>query len=192
ALMAYLARCAPERIPITLIEGAVKDEVERMEALAALAEVSLIKHDPFEDGTLAVTVHRLVQAVARARSVALGLAANPVEQLVGRLVAIYPQGNYSNPRTWPLCNQLTPHLLALRETASDEVLKMGQWANLLNRAGHYLIDRASYVEAGALIDEALAVSERVLGSEHPDTVTSLNNFANLLHERGDLTRARSL
>ena len=46
ALMAYLAQCAPERIPMTLVEGAVEDEAERMKALAALAEVSLVKHDP--------------------------------------------------------------------------------------------------------------------------------------------------
>ena len=65
-------QCAPERIPMTLVEGAIDDEAERMEALAALAEVSLVKHDPFEDGTPAVTVHRLVQAVARARANANG------------------------------------------------------------------------------------------------------------------------
>jgi TIR domain-containing protein/NB-ARC domain-containing protein len=51
ALMAYLALCAPERIPMTLVEGAVEDEAERLQALAALAEVSLVKHDPFQDGT---------------------------------------------------------------------------------------------------------------------------------------------
>src|SRR5262245_54829914 len=73
-LMAYLAQCAPERIPMTLVEGAVDSEAQRMEALAALAEVSLVKHDPFEDGTPAVTVHRLVEAVARARSNANGSA----------------------------------------------------------------------------------------------------------------------
>jgi hypothetical protein len=41
-------------------------------ALAALAEVSLAKHAPFEDSTPAVMVHRLVQVVARARSKASG------------------------------------------------------------------------------------------------------------------------
>jgi hypothetical protein len=45
-LMAYLAQCAPERIPMTLVEGAVEGEVERQQALAALSEVSLLKHDP--------------------------------------------------------------------------------------------------------------------------------------------------
>src|SRR5262249_17049614 len=67
ALMAYLAHCAPDRIPMTLVEGAVEDEAERLQALAALAEVSLVQH-PFEDGTLAVTVHRLVHALAPAPS----------------------------------------------------------------------------------------------------------------------------
>ena len=91
ALMAYLAQCAPERIPMTLVEGAVEDEAERLKALAALAEVSLVKHDPFEDGTPAVTVHRLVQAVARARSEANGSAQDAVGRLIARLVATYPE-----------------------------------------------------------------------------------------------------
>jgi hypothetical protein len=30
ALMAYLAQCAPKRIPMTLVEGAVEDEAERL------------------------------------------------------------------------------------------------------------------------------------------------------------------
>ena len=90
--MAYFAQCAPERIPMTLVEGAIEDEAERMKALAALAEVSLLKHDPFEDGTPAVTVHRLVQAVARARSEANGSAQDAVGRLIARLVAIYPGG----------------------------------------------------------------------------------------------------
>ena len=66
-LMAYLAQCSPERIPMILVEGAVEDEVQRLQAFAALADASLVKHDPFEDNTPAVTVHRLVQTVARAR-----------------------------------------------------------------------------------------------------------------------------
>jgi hypothetical protein len=114
ALMAYLAQCAPERIPMTLVEGAIEDETERVKALAALAEVSLLKHDPFEDGSPAVTVHRLVEAVARARSKANGSAQDAVGRLIARLVATYPGDGYSHPRSWPLCAKLTPHLLARR------------------------------------------------------------------------------
>jgi hypothetical protein len=85
ALMAFLAYCAPERIPMTLVEGAMDDETERLEALAALAEVSLVKHDPFEDGTPAVTMHRLVQMVARARSQSGSTAQSAAKRLIARL-----------------------------------------------------------------------------------------------------------
>src|SRR4030095_4433694 len=103
ALMAYLAQCAPERIPMTLVDGAVEDEAERLQALAALAEVSLVKHDPFQDGTPAETVHRVVQTVARARSEANGMVQGAVERLIARLVTTYPEDSYGNPTSCALC-----------------------------------------------------------------------------------------
>jgi hypothetical protein len=43
--MAYLAQCAPESIPMILVEGAIEDQVTCLQSLGALAEVSLVKHD---------------------------------------------------------------------------------------------------------------------------------------------------
>ena len=192
ALMAYLAHCSPERIPMTLVEGAVEDEAERMKALTALAEVSLLKHHPFEDSTPAVTVHRLVQAVARARSEANGSAQDAVGRLIARLVAIYPEEGYDDPQSWPLCGQLTPHLLAQRETGRGDASEIAGWADLLNWAGGYFQGRAIYSRAEPLIRDALAIREKALGPEHPDTATSLNNLAVLLRAQGDLSGARSL
>jgi tetratricopeptide (TPR) repeat protein len=190
-LMAYLAQCAPERIPMTLVEGAVDDEAERLQALAALAEVSLLKHDPFEDGTPAVTVHRLVQTVERARSEANGSAQKAVERLIARLVAIYQKDSYSDPRSWPLCAHLTPHLLAQRDQR-DDALVIADWAELLNRAGSYLYRRAAYSQAAQLFRDALAIREKVLGPEHPKTATGLDNLATLLRDQGDFAGARPL
>jgi tetratricopeptide (TPR) repeat protein len=185
ALMAYLAQCAPERIPMTLIEGAVEDKAGRTKALGSFAEVSLVKHDPFEDGTPAVTVHRLVQAVARARSQTNGSAQGAVERLIARLVATYPQES-RDPQSWPLCAKLTPHLLA-RRGADDTWV-----SDLLIRAGGYFHGRAAYFQAGPLLRDALAIDEKARGSEHPDTATSLNNLAYLLRDQGDLAGARPL
>jgi tetratricopeptide (TPR) repeat protein len=185
-LMAYLAQCAHERIPMTLVEGAVEDEVECMEALAAIAEVSLVKHDPFEDGTPAVTVHRLVQAVARARSEANGSAQDAIGKLIARLTASYPEDGYDNPQSWPLCAKLTPHLLARRGADDASVF------HLLGRTGEYFHGRAAYSQAAPLLRDALAFSVKVLGPEHPDTAISLNNLANVLRAQGDLAEARPL
>jgi hypothetical protein len=49
-LMAYLGQCAPERIPVALVEGAIKDEAERAAALLALTEISRGRHSG-GDGT---------------------------------------------------------------------------------------------------------------------------------------------
>src|SRR5262249_1215102 len=169
----YLAHCAPERIPMTLVEGAIEHETE---ALGALSEVSLVKHDPFEDGTQAVTVHRLVQAAGRARSQENGSVQEAVERLVASLAAIYPEECWRGLQSWRLCAHLTPHLLARRDACP---------ASLLDRAGDYLFNRAAYSQAGQLFRDALAIREKMLGPEHPDTATSLNRLSQLLDCQGD-------
>src|SRR5919201_795225 len=185
-LMAYLAQCAPEQIPMTLVEGAVEDELERMEPLAALAEVSLLKDDPFEDGTPAVTVPRLVQAVAPARAEANGCAQDAIEKMIERLTASYPEDSYDNPQSWPLCAKLTPHLLTRRGADDPSVF------HLLGLTGEYFHGRAAYSQAAPLLRDALANCEKTLGPEHRDTAGSLNKLANVLRAQGDLAEARPL
>jgi tetratricopeptide (TPR) repeat protein len=188
ALMAYFAECAPERIPMTLVEGAVEDEADRQRALAALAEVSLLKHNPFEDATPAVTIHRLVQTVARARSETNGSVQDAVRRLIARLAVTYPVGEegYSNPQSWPLCAKLMPHVLARRGPNDVSV------SELLNRVGSYLHGRAAYSQAASLFRDALAIREKALGPEHPETAASLNNLALLLGDLGEFAGARPL
>jgi hypothetical protein len=66
-LMALLAFFAPDEIPLWLIPDSVVPEKEREDALTALARVSLVAYDTSSDGAKAVSVHRLVQEVMRAR-----------------------------------------------------------------------------------------------------------------------------
>jgi tetratricopeptide (TPR) repeat protein len=91
---------------------------------------------------------------------------------------------------------------------------------LMGRAGSYFHGRGSYAEAAQpvtqlglrrdrcelagialsrqraarllLRQDALAISEKTLGPEHPDTAASLNNLAVLLHDQGDYAGARPL
>jgi tetratricopeptide (TPR) repeat protein len=199
ALMEYLAQCAPERIPMKLVEGALDDEDERREALRVLAEVSLLRHDQFENGAPAVTVHRLVQSVTRARSEIKGSAQDAVGRLIAQLVVLYPKNAHSDPQSWPLCAQLTPHLLALRD-GCDAIALVGEWLALFARALPILFDRASsyfhgrgaYSQAEELLRDALEIREEALGPKHPGTAQSLNNLAFLLQQQGNFARARPL
>jgi tetratricopeptide (TPR) repeat protein len=66
-IMGLIAHYAPEQIPLWLIPENAMPEMERDEAIEALQRVLLIAHDPLTDGSPAISVHRLVQEVVRAR-----------------------------------------------------------------------------------------------------------------------------
>jgi uncharacterized protein HemY len=79
--MGFLGYCAPVRVPIYFLQALPDSE----QAVAVLAELSLIRHDPFEDGVPAVSVHRLVQAVARHRAEAKDAAEAMIERVTEAL-----------------------------------------------------------------------------------------------------------
>ncbi len=185
-LIEYLAECGPERIPMSLVEGALDDETERAVALLALTEVSLVKADPFDDGTSAISVHRLVQAVAQARAMANGTEANAAARLISRLAAIYPPDGYTNSTSWPVCAHLTPHVTKRLAEAADSTRLA---AVLLNRAGLYSHARTDYRRAETLFRSALSINEMADGPEHTETASSLSNLAHLLQVTGDLVAA---
>jgi CHAT domain-containing protein/Flp pilus assembly protein TadD len=66
-----------------------------------------------------------------------------------------------------------------------EALGIDQQVDKLRREGHY-------VEAIPLAFRALALREKALGTEHPDTVESLNQLAILYCETGNYARAEPL
>ena len=186
-LMAFFALCAPERIPMMLVEGAIGDASQRSMALVALNEISLAKHDPFEDGTPGVTVHRLVQAVARVRSEGKGLGPAAADLVIGRLLAIYPNDGFGETRSWSSSSQLTPHVLALWRQVPERMS-----AELLRRVGNYLHWRAAYAQAKPLLVEALTRYEQSQDADPAQVAIHLIDLAGLLWDQGDLACARSL
>ncbi len=142
---------------------------------------------------LALTLHRLTQQVVR------GQLAEPLldgAALLNLLARACP-GNTQEPRHWPRLAALLPHAVWLNDTGR------GAWAHgaaevqsrtwLLDRGASFLQNvLALYPQARAGFEQALAVRRSVLGDEHPDTLTSMNNLASALRAQGDLAGARTL
>ncbi|KAB2919158.1 MAG: tetratricopeptide repeat protein [Hyphomicrobiaceae bacterium] len=63
--MGIAAVLASERIPIGIFTSRVMREIEVGEAVAALAEVSLLTKETLDEGSPCISVHRLVQEVIR-------------------------------------------------------------------------------------------------------------------------------
>jgi hypothetical protein len=95
--------------------------------------------------------------------------------LVTAFLAVYPRDGFDNPASWSHCAPLTPHLLAICEAENAAATANAECADLLDRAGGYFNARAAYSVTRPLYERALAIREKVLGPEHPDTALSLNN-----------------
>jgi tetratricopeptide (TPR) repeat protein len=196
ALLCLCAYLAPEAIPQALLRdnrealpehlgAAVADDLTWDEVLAALRHYALV--DSTEER---LAVHRLVQAVTRDRLSVEGQAhwARIAVQLIAK--ALPPGNPASEPQTWPPYARLVPHALAAANQRESERSAPEVTAFLFNQVGLYLRARAQYAEAQSACRRALAIQEKVLGPEHPDTAWSLVSLGVLLRAQGDLAGAR--
>jgi hypothetical protein len=65
-------------------------------------------------------------------------------------------------------------------------------ANLLDWVARFDFERGDYSLAKLGFEQAYEASKSLLGEEHPDTLTSMNNLAETLRAQGDLPGARAL
>jgi tetratricopeptide (TPR) repeat protein len=173
-----------EHLPQPLAE-AVADLLTFDEALAALRRYSLV-----EVGSDALSVHRLVQAVARDRL--SQKAQRPWAEAAVCLVAdAFPSDtDPADVRFWPQCARLLPHALAAAGHAEAVEVASEATGHLLNQAGLYLRGRAEFAGAREAYQRALAIFEEVFGVDHPNVATLVNNLGLVLRDLGDLAVAR--
>jgi tetratricopeptide (TPR) repeat protein len=196
-LLALLAFLAPDQVPLDLVTGKIMDEDDRTDALMALSAVSLIEHQALDDGSAAVAVHRLVQAAMRAQLMSQGKALPALEAALDCLAEAAPEGVYDEPRHWPRCARLLPHVLTLRAHVAgtdhkNESLKRESFALLNDRMGEFLYARASLDLAKTFFTSAIEVGKFAFGSRHAAVAKSMNNLANVLRDVGSRDEAEPL
>ncbi len=188
ALLHRLAWLAPAPVPLRLV-GALAGGDPADPAAAAVAdpvlrrlrEVGLAERSA--DG---VAIHRLVAAFAR--------ECNPDDRaatLAATAAAAVAVMDMREIERTPLAaTPYRPHLLALCDHAG--ALDARSAARLLMVTAELLYRQGDYAAARPLYERALAIRERTLGPDHPDTAASLNNLAYLVQQQGDYAAARPL
>jgi hypothetical protein len=191
-LILHAALLAPEPIPLFLFSDARKKFGEPLaawladdgldKAVAALRAFGLVGREAIVDArdasitTDAIRLHRLVREIAAARGE--GKAWDKLQRaLRAALAAVYPDDGDRNPASWQRCAPLTPHLLAVCETESADAAAIAECAELLDRGASYIYRKTLFSGQRALYERILAIRERMLGPEHPDTAKSLHNLA---------------
>jgi tetratricopeptide (TPR) repeat protein len=184
ALLARMAWLAPgEAVPRELLSRTL-DEVDprrRADGLRRLGSVGLL-----EEGDGWLRLHRLL--VHFVRQEGLGPDAR---QAVARALIGCGRDAQQDHLTGPALAAVIPHLVdgAGAAVAAEDPLA----ADLCDAAGLTLQHAGDFAAARPWYERALAIRERVLGPDHPDTATSLNNLAWLLYQaQSDLAIARPL
>jgi hypothetical protein len=192
-LLRLLAFLAPESVPLaSLLTGPVTglpgpetaaivgpllgNPVAVGDAIAALRCYSLIA--PAGDGL--VLMHRLVQAVIRARLTVE--AAAQWEQAAAALVEAAVPADPQAPAAWPACAALLPHARAVLDLTSSGI---GRIAEYLGHSGSYPAARDLF----RLIADAYEADD-AYGPDHPDTLKVRRELARWTANAGDAAGAR--
>ena len=114
----------------------------------------------------------------------MAAAREAVEKAVISLA--HRQNTAGDPRALRMWDAQLRHVVDAAFEREDETA-----ATLSTNFGYYLRMSGDLAGARPYYERALAIFERVLGPEHPDTAASLNNLGQLLQDLGDLTGARA-
>jgi tetratricopeptide (TPR) repeat protein len=131
-----------------------------------------------------VRLHRLVVAFVRNvnKGRNLDIATGTVETTVIEEANRINKAGYPAPLlAWQ------PHLRAVTDIAL--IRKDEQAARLCNELGWHLWDIAAYAEGQPYFEQAVAIRQRILGEDHPDTAHSSNSLGYLLRAQGKLAEA---
>ncbi|MEU9701453.1 tetratricopeptide repeat-containing protein [Streptomyces sp. NPDC047981] len=189
-ILRVLAWWGPDRIPRHLLDrlGPAPRVRRAVGRLAAHSMVTL-----HEDG--AVSVHRLVQAVARmADGDDPHRRADDIEDARAlaeeALTSALPHGVDSREE-WRAWRELRPHVETYVAQA-DPATDTARTAALVHRGARFLVSDRDTWEAEDWYERAVACRERVLGADHPETAASRECLAECLGISGDLERSGEL
>jgi tetratricopeptide (TPR) repeat protein len=185
ALLARMACMAPgEPVPRDLLARTL-EEVEpllRADGLRRLEAVGLV-----EEGEGWLRLHRLLAHFLRQEHLDLD-----AQSAVARALIRCGKDAEEGHLTGATLGAAIPHMVDFAGAATEGIADQQRAAELFAAAGLALRFAGDLRAAKPWYERAQAVRERVLGPDHPDTATGLNNLAELLWTQGELTLARAL
>ncbi len=196
-LLNLLAFFASEDIPQKLLHAGadclppalatlLADEIAFDTTQAALKRYSLLEVDPDQR---TYSLHRLVQAVTRDR-----LAAESARELIAtavRLVERIFPFEIGDARSWAECAQLLPHALAVTRYAEQVETASEETAFVLSLTSEYLKGRAQFAEAKTAMERAVALANKVFGSNHSNVAVCQSKLGEILFGLEDFLAAKA-
>jgi tetratricopeptide (TPR) repeat protein len=194
-LLNICAYFAPDKIPMALFEESkIFTETFKIDTpidniVADLVKYSLVNRDQDNQSNRFFHMHRLLQKTVRRKH-------EDTQWLVHCLNIAYDVFNYEygNIESMDAFAQNVSHVLEIAGYAEEmfsiaDVVVQKRIAVLYNTAGYGFNYNGQYDEALEWYTKALAIREKVLGKEHPDTAATYNNMAGVYDSQGDYEKA---
>jgi hypothetical protein len=183
----YICFFAEKNIPRSLLPSAaiirIEQSIGTLKAYAFLTE---------RDNGNSYDIHRLVQIAARTWLKANGEWQEWATKALRRLAEAFPYPKHENRQTWIGYITHAQHILQFRKDITDNEEAEQDLRDLLFTIGTSFDILGKYNEAEALHREALGLREKVFGRDHPNTLTSMNNLAEVLRPQGKHDEAEAL
>ncbi|KAI4086757.1 MAG: hypothetical protein LQ339_009003 [Xanthoria mediterranea] len=141
-----------------------------------------IENDMFE-------IHRLVQFATRKWLEQRQEMERWKETYIAIIADAFPPGRYEN---WKRYRMLFPHAVLVLEYQPIKKSFLRGWTAVLSNAAWYAAEQGRYDEAEQMNRRALDGYEKVLGKEHPSTLTSVSNLASVLRFQGKYDEAEQI
>ena len=182
ALLARMACLAPgEPVPRELLARTL-EEVEprrRADGLRRLSDVGLV-----EEGEGWIRLHRLIVQFVRHQSL------DPMAQpAVDHALTRCGRDAVEDRLTGTALAAVIPHLVAVAGSDTGDGRRA---ADLCFAAGLALRSAGDFSAATLWYERTVALREKVLGSDHPETARAMNELGTMLWARGELHAARPL
>ena len=184
-LLALMSMFDKQGIPRWLLQGTTS-QLDFDDALAPLVSFSMVRT---EIGKQAVAMHRLVQLSMRRWLAAEKELGKWVKESIQVLSNAFPSGDY---KTWEQCKVLLPHLKEVASHKTEDKEGLEKQAQCTEKAGRYLLLGGEFAAAEGFFRSSLAIRERILGREHPDTLTSVSQLGTVLERQGKYEEAEAM
>jgi tetratricopeptide (TPR) repeat protein len=132
------------------------------------------------------SLHPLVQSLLQERQDEQ-VQRDFAKRVVLAVSRLFPEEEFE---VWEQCQRYLPQALACAALITRWQMDCPEAGFLLNETGAYLRARAQYATARPLLEQALALRERVLGADHPETAQTLSDLGHLARLQGRHTEAR--
>ncbi|KAK3314373.1 P-loop containing nucleoside triphosphate hydrolase protein, partial [Apodospora peruviana] len=154
---------------------------EAIEALGTLKAYAFVTQHAYD-------IHRLVQLSMLNWLAQVGKQGDWASKVLQHLARVFPHPKHENRSVW---TRYLPHGLTVLKSGGDSIDEIAKSSLLFGMAGgSYIL--GNYSEAEKLYRQTLVLQTKLLGSEYPDTLMTMNYLAVAVRNQGKASEAEQL